>query len=244
MEAANAQDVGSGVQISEDRANGRIVWRITQGESSLRSNAATVTLRLPVISNYSAEPITYGDVSIQTDRYVGYGRGIENIKPEVAAALGEALSMAAVEAQKEYERLKPQVADLIEKRAKEREEREAKNKKSKEIRDEIQAVRKKWLLEAEELLAWYEGQPGRLQRKGKKAWDVFDELGHITVPEHGTSSRIYWIWHGERFSHGAGLEDIGKIEIKYQGEREFDRIDLPKYPQAEINKLQKKLMEL
>lgn len=239
-----------GIRVRQERevSQGITVWRVEQGDAGMFTSVATVRLTHPSIDpyQYATTPIVKEQINLTLVGENSWSRSRSHMDSKVALGVAVALQEAASRAMDVQKEIEPKVAKRLEearerqeKDRKEREEREKKREayraKNQELSNKIGELQGAWITEVTEALKWYEGQAGRLKRKSKKGWDTFHELGAVN------GNHIYWMWSGQRFSDA--ITEIDKVEIRYESERSFEKLDLPKYPE-EITKLRKEVEDL
>jgi hypothetical protein len=239
---------GIRVRQEPETSQGITVWRVEQGEAGMFTSLATVRLVHPSIDpyQYAQNPINDEQITITAVGESTWSRQGRAMTHKAALGVAVALQEAANKAMEVLKEIEPKVAERLaearkreEEERKRRAEREAKRRefqeKNQKLREKIQELEGGWISEMTEALKWYEGQAGRLKRKSKKGWDTFHELGAIN------GNHIFWMWSGQRFSDA--LTEVDKVEIRYESERSFDKIDLPEYPK-EITELRKEVETL
>lgn len=230
----------------------RTIWRIEQGQEPLWSPAAAVIAQHPRIDLYehAPEPIVAEQITLTITGESTYSSRRASLTANVALGVAVALQEASDKMLGILKQIEPQVADRLEKRRKLKEQEEAEriergrkreeyNRKSGEFRDQINELEAAWVTEVSEVINWYEGQAGRLKRRSKKGWDTFHELGAVTSQRGGY---ITWVWNHQSF--GDRLIELDKLEIRYESERSFEKIALPKYPSDKIDSIRKELNSL
>lgn len=142
--------------------------------------------------------------------------------------------------------------ELAPKIAKAKSEREAREKKAAEQRAKVDEARKKvseLIAEFEtkmaETLRWHEGSEGRMWTKGKKGQTTFKPLGEVHAALN-TSGGYHAARGYVNLTIGRGpskgqrrtvyLRDIIRVEISNEeGKRHYDNVELPKFPEKEVN---------
>lgn len=238
-------EVVEGIRLREEaQVEGarRTVWRVEQ-PSSPKGRAlydeefmplATVQLHHPAIDRYAYanHPITDEKITITITGQDRWSSAGPSLQAKAALGVAVALQEAASRALDIRAKLEPEVADQIKEREEKEKKRQEYQKKRAELRDQIAVITRKWVEETTEALKWYEGQGGRLKRKNKKGWDTFHELGPVN------GNYITWLWSGQTF--GDSITEVEKVEIRYESERSFDKVDIPKFPQKEIDEIRTK----